>query len=178
MSDKESSVTKQDPNNYWEQLERLEKLIRASELKAGIIFSFHGLVLGVFFDRLEELKPLFQEGALFIVLASFWMITAMISIFFCFKCFKPQISKKYEKNVLFFRDAVYAFGSIEKYSKKVIEIFGKDEEFYTQLSQQIYIESKIIDQKFKNVENAIKYFALSFIFIVIIVVVWFIHLYL
>ncbi len=178
MSDKESSVTKQDPNNYWEQLERLEKLIRASELKAGIIFSFHGLVLGVFFDRLEELKPLFQEGALFIVLASFWMITAMISIFFCFKCFKPQISKKYEKNVLFFRDAVYAFGSIEKYSKKVIEIFGKDEEFYTQLSQQIYIESKIIDQKFKNVEQAIKYFALSFIFIVVIVVVWFIHLYL
>ncbi len=34
---------RQDPNNYWEQLERLEKLIRASELKAGIIFSFHSL---------------------------------------------------------------------------------------------------------------------------------------
>ena len=44
-----------DPNNYWEQLERLEKLIRASELKAGVIFSFHSLVLGLFFDRFEEL---------------------------------------------------------------------------------------------------------------------------
>ena len=31
----------QDSNNYWEQLERLEKLIRASELKAGVVFSFH-----------------------------------------------------------------------------------------------------------------------------------------
>lgn len=31
----------QDPNNYWEQLERLEKLIRASELKVGVLFLFH-----------------------------------------------------------------------------------------------------------------------------------------
>jgi len=178
MADKENSVTKQDPNNYWEQLERLEKLIRASELKAGIIFSFHGLVLGVFFDRLEELQPLFDEGALFIILACFWMLSALISIYFCFKCFKPQITKKYEKNVLFFRDAVYSFGSIEKYTKKIIEIFGEEEEFYSQLGQQIYIESMIIDKKFKSVENAIKYFALSFIFIIIIVIVWFIHLYL
>lgn len=178
MSDKERIQPKQDPNNYWEQLERLEKLIRASELKAGVIFSFHGLILGVFFDRLEQLSPLFQEGIVFIVLACFWMITSLISIFFCFKCFKPQITKKYEKNVLFFRDAVYSFGSIDKFSKKLIEIFGQEEDFYSQLSQQIYIESKIIDQKFKNVEHAIKYFALSFIFIIIIVVVWFIHLYL
>ncbi len=178
MADKENSITRQDPNNYWEQLERLEKLIRASELKAGVIFSFHGLILGVFFDRLEELQPLFEEGALFIVLATFWMISSLISIYFCFKCFKPQITKKYEKNVLFFRDAVYSFGSIEKYTKRLIEIFGEEEDFYSQLGQQIYIESMIIDKKFQHVENAIKYFALSFIFIIIIVIVWFIHLYL
>lgn len=178
MADKENSVTRQDPNNYWEQLERLEKLIRASELKAGVIFSFHGLILGVFFDRLEQLSPLFEEGIVFIILACFWMLTSLISIYFCFKCFKPQITKKYEKNVLFFRDAVYSFGSIEKYTKNLIEIFGEEEEFYTQLGQQIYIESMIIDKKFQHVENAIKYFAISFIFIIIIVIVWFIHLYL
>ena len=178
MSKKINLNKRQDPNNYWEQLERLEKLIRASELKAGVIFSFHGLVLGVFFDRLEELQPLFHEGTLFIVLAAFWMISSLISIYFCFKCFKPQITKKYEKNVLFFRDAVYSFGSIEKYTKRLIEIFGEEEDFYSQLGQQIYIESMIIDKKFKNVEYAIKYFALSFIFIIVIVIIWFIHLYL
>ena len=51
-------MTQQDPNNYWEQLERLEKLIRASELKAGVIFSFHSLILGLFVDRLDFFKPL------------------------------------------------------------------------------------------------------------------------
>ena len=33
-----------DTNDYWEQLERLEKLIRASEFKAGVIFSIHSLI--------------------------------------------------------------------------------------------------------------------------------------
>ena len=54
---------RQDPNNYWEQLERLEKLIRASELKAGIIFSFHSLILGLFIDRIE---PLLQMNRIYI----------------------------------------------------------------------------------------------------------------
>ena len=38
-----------DPNNFWEQLERLEKLIRASEMKAGLILSFQSIILGLFF---------------------------------------------------------------------------------------------------------------------------------
>jgi hypothetical protein len=167
----------QDPNNYWEQLERLEKLIRASELKAGVIFSFHGLILGLFFDRLEQLRPLFQEGPVFIILTLLWMICAWVSIFYCFKCFNPQIDKKFDKNVLFFRDAVYAFGSIEEYTEKLIEIFGEDEKFYSQLAQQIYVESRIIDKKFKSVQDAVKYFAFSVVFVIVIIVVWLVQLY-
>ena len=45
-----------DPNNYWEQLERLEKLIRASELKAGVIFSFHSLILGLFVVEVHTIQ--------------------------------------------------------------------------------------------------------------------------
>ena len=58
MSDKK--VVSQDPNNYWEQLERLEKLIRASELKAGVIFSFHSLILGLFADKIEYFQEIFK----------------------------------------------------------------------------------------------------------------------
>jgi hypothetical protein len=167
----------QDPNNYWEQLERLEKLIRASELKAGVVFSFHGLILGLFFDRLEQLRPLFEGGTVFIVLALLWMLCSWLSIFYCFKCFNPQIDKKFEKNVLFFRDAVYAFGSIEEYTEKIIEIFGEEEKFYSQLAQQIYVESRIIDKKFKSVQDAVKYFAFSVVFVIAMIVVWLVQLY-
>jgi hypothetical protein len=156
---------RQDPNNYWEQLERLEKLIRASELKAGVIFSFHSLVIGLFIDRIEQFEPIFESSRVFGVLSMLWMICVLISIYYCFKCFKPQIELKYDKNVFFFRDAVYAFGDIKDFTKRIMEVCDSEDEMYKQLSEQIHIESKIIDQKFISVQKSIKYFGLSFIFV-------------
>ena len=46
------------------------------------------------------------------------------------------------------------------------------EEIYEQLSEQIHIESKIIDQKFISVQKSIKFFALSFIFVLAALAFW------
>ena len=168
-------MTQQDSNNYWEQLERLEKLIRAAELKAGIVFSFHSLILGLFVDKLEQLKPFFQESIILVIIAFLWMFSVMISIFYTFKCFKPQIELKYDKNVFFFRDAVYSFGGIREYTKRLKDVCSSDE-IFEHLSQQIHVESKIIDQKFICVHRAIKFFALSIIFIIMALAYWLIIL--
>ncbi|WP_394973947.1 Pycsar system effector family protein [uncultured Croceitalea sp.] len=167
MSNSKKPSLKTDSNNYWEQLERLEKLIRASELKAGVIFSFHGVILGLFFDRFEQIQPVFDKGIVFIILILIWFFCVLVSIFFCFKCFRPQIELKYEKNVLFYRDAVYAFGKVEDFSKELIKVYENEKKLFQLLSEQIHAESKIIDQKFKSVQNAIRFFAISFIFVVI-----------
>jgi len=156
---------RQDPNNYWEQLERLEKLIRASELKAGIIFSFHSLIIGLFIDRIEQFQPVIETSKIFVAISFLWMACVLVSIYYCFKCFKPQIELKYDKNVFFFRDAVYSFGDVKAFSKKLMEICDS-EEIYEQLSEQIHIESKIIDQKFVCVHKSIKFFGISIIFVI------------
>jgi hypothetical protein len=164
-------ILKQDSNNYWEQLERLEKLIRASELKAGILFSFHSLILGLLADRLVVFKHFFEESILMVVLSVIWIIFVLLSIFYCFKCFRPQMEIKYNPNVFFFRDAVYKFGNTEEYTKKLLEICGSEDVLYQQLSEQIHAESKIIDGKFKCVHNSIKYFGISFLLLVVICIV-------
>jgi hypothetical protein len=46
------------------------------------------------------------------------------------------------------------------------------EEIYEQLSQQIHIESKIIDAKFICVHKSIKFFGLSFIFVLMALAFW------
>ena len=165
----------QDSNNYWEQLERLEKLIRASELKAGIIFSFHSLILGVFVDRMNYFQSFFERENTFIVVSGLWIVSVLISIFYCFKCFWPRIEINYSKNVFFFKDAVKSFGNCEAYSKRLMEVCETEEEMYSQLSQQIYIESKIIDQKFRCIQHSLKFFAVSFVFILILISIWLIQ---
>tara|TARA_R110000787_G_scaffold60220_14_gene136643 strand:+ start:192 stop:704 length:513 start_codon:yes stop_codon:yes gene_type:complete len=163
---------KQDTNNYWEQLERLEKLIRASELKAGIIFSFHSLILGLFIDRLENFEAIFKESTLVFIFAICWIIMVLISIFYCFKCFHPKMELKNEENVFFFRDAALKYGNIKQYAQKLTQVCETEEEIINQLSQQIFVESKIVNQKFISVQKAIKSFAISFIFVIFILVFW------
>ena len=165
-----------DPNNFWEQLERLEKLIRASELKAGVVFSFHSLILGLFADRLEHFSEIFKANPLLIGLAVLWISSVLVSIYFCFKCFRPRIELKYDKNVFFFRNAAGDFGDSKEYSKKLIEVCKNEDQLFKQLSEQIHVESKIIDEKFKNVNKSIQFFAISFVFIVLILTISLINL--
>lgn len=166
------TITSHDPNNYWEQLERLEKLIRSSELKAGVIFSFHSLILGLFIDRLGYFQEAFNGNMVLIILACLWILCVLISIYFCFKCFMPRIDSKNNKNVFFFKDAVYGFGSMDDYTKKLMDVCSSEEEFFIMLSEQVYIESKIIDRKFDSVQKSIRFFAVSFIFVILLLVIW------
>lgn len=161
-----------EPENYWEQMERLERLIRASELKAGIIFSFHSLVIGVFFDRMEHLSETFHNSTIFTILVVLWLFIVFVSIFFALQCFIPKMELKFDKNVFFFKDAVNHFGSIDQYSKKLMDTVADREELFDQLGQQIYIESKIVDTKFRSVKRAMKYMAYSFVFVVLIMILW------
>ena len=59
----------QDSNNYWEQLERMEKLIRAAEVKAGVVFSFHSLILGLFVDRMDYFQGIFEKSIAFFIIS-------------------------------------------------------------------------------------------------------------
>ena len=162
----------QDTNNYWEQLERLEKLIRASELKAGILFSFHSLILGLFVDRISNFEYLFKENYFFIAIAILWVICVIISIYYCFKCFQPNLQMKYETNVFFFRDAAHEFKDVKKYTKEINRICETNEEIIIQLSHQIHAESVIIDKKFYNVKRAIQFFLFSFLCLVLMMSFW------
>lgn len=163
---------RQDPNNYWEQLERLEKLIRASELKAGVVFSFHSLILGLFVDRIEGFKDIFMDSPVLLVLLLLWFLTVTISIFFCFRCFKPSMQLNYDKNVFFFKDAAHKFGKTEDYISELIKICGSEENLYKALAEQIHAESIIIDGKFNSVKRSITFFAISFLFIIITALYW------
>lgn len=165
-------MAQQDPNNYWEQLERLEKLIRVSELKAGVLFSFHSLILGLFADRLNEFKDVFVTYPYMIVLLVLWLIMVGLSIFYCFRCFKPTMDLSYKKNVFFFGDAANKYTSTEDYTKALIDTIGSDDALYKALAEQIHAESKIIDRKFLNVKRSITTFGISFLFLVVILSIW------
>lgn len=132
---------------YIETLKHLTNLNRASEIKAGLILSFYGLLLGVVFQYLSQIVSQIDDKLIFVSFLVSWLILIAISIYWSFRCFMPHIEGKYKRNVFFFNDAIMHYGSIEDYSKMFYEVASNQENLYDQLGQQIYIHSKIVAQK-------------------------------
>ena len=156
-----------DTNDYWEQLERLEKLIRASEFKAGVIFSFHSLILSFFVDRFENFEFFLKESLLFLILIGIWLLSVILSLYFCFRCFRPHMELSYKRNVFFFKDAANKYESVEDFSKELIKTCTSKDEIVKSLSEQIHAESLIIEKKFSHVKRATKFFIISFLILIV-----------
>ncbi len=148
-------------DHYWGSINYVLGLIRASEVKAGLILTFYGILLNFIFQKIEMVLT---EGVghitLYVILV-FWFIATVVSIYFSIRCFMPRIEGKYEKNVFFFGDIISKFGTIKEFSKTFYKISLQEEELFDQLGQQIFIISKIADQKFKYVNSSLRFLAIG-----------------
>lgn len=148
-------------DHYWGSINYVLGLIRASEIKAGLLLSFYGILLNFIFQKIDLL---FSQGAHQIVLyvfMAFWFLATVVSIYFSIRCFMPRIEGKYEKNMFFFGDVISKFGTINDFSKSFYRLSLKEEELFDQLGQQIFIISKIADQKFRYVNRSLRFLAIS-----------------
>lgn len=171
MSEVKKKHILEDPSNYWEQLERLDRLIRAAELKAGLIFSFHSLFIGVIIDKIGEVSK-YMEGSLFSgIMVGLWFALVIVSLFYALRCFRPQMEMNFDTNAFFFIDANRNFGDVKGFRTAYREINQDPDQLYGQLAEQIYVHSKIIDFKFATVQKSLKFLSLSFFWLLVIVIV-------
>ncbi len=150
-------------NVYWEGIKYISGLNRSSEIKAGLIISFYGLLIGVVFQLAIEVGSDFSFNYLLIIASIIFLIFVSRSIYFSFKCFLPQIETNFDSNVFFFHDAVTKYGSISDYSRHLINLLEDEERLYEQLGEQIFVNSLIASKKFKDVNKSVKNLVYSFI---------------
>jgi len=160
-------------DHYWGSINYVFSLIRASEVKAGLILSFYGILLNLIYRNLADVIAAADGGHLLIYLPlGLWVLCTATSIYYSIRCFMPRMETKFDKNVFFFKDVISKFGSIRQFSKTFYKISLNEEELFDQLGQQIYINSKIADIKFKSVNRSIYYLATSLI-LLFIVGIWY-----
>ncbi len=150
-------------DHYWGTISYLTSLIKASELKAGLILSFYGILLNFIYQGTENFsKDLTNDTFLYILMGS-WILCTSASIFYCVRCFIPKIEDKFSRNMFFFKDIISKFGDIKEFSKTFFTMSKDEDMLFEQLGEQIYIISKISDWKFKNVKRAISLLAIGLI---------------
>ncbi len=148
-------------DHYWGSINYVFSLVKASELKAGLILSFYGILLNFIYQHIGMILDS-ESCNLFVYFLLGLCFSAMtISIYFSIRCFMPRYEAKYEKNIFFFGDVVTKFGDIKEFSKTFYDISIDGEKLFDQLGQQIYINSKIAATKFKNVNRSLQFLAIS-----------------
>ena len=160
-------------DHYWGSIMYISNLIKASELKAGLILSFYGILLNFIYQNVGHVLAHFKNDTIFYILLACWFASTVISIYFSVRCFMPRIEGKYEKNIFFFGDVITKFGSIKQFSKTFFHISLDEDQLFDHLGQQIYINSKIAAMKFRNVNHALKFLALG-LFILLTMVMYYV----
>ena len=155
-------------DHYWGSINYIAALIRASEIKAGLILSFYGILFNIIYQNLGFVLELGSKYVFLYVLLGLYFMFTTASIYFSIRCFMPRIEGKYEKNMFFFGDVISKFGDIKEFSKTFYKVSLDEVELFDQLGQQIYINSKITALKFKNVNRSIFLLAIGLILLFII----------
>jgi len=161
-------------DHYWGSISYISSLIKASELKAGLILSFYGILLNFIFQSIGIIISEVSNANFFYVLIGLWFLFTATSIFYCVRCFIPRIEGNYDKNIFFFGDVITKFGTIKEFAKTFYRISVDEDQLFEQLGEQIYIISKIAAWKFRNVKRAIWFLALGLSILLISTVYYFV----
>lgn len=155
-------------DHYWGSINYISGLIRASEIKAGLILSFYGILFNFIYKGMSIVLSQVSGNVVYTVLIALWGAITVTSVYFCLRCFIPRIEGKFEKNAFFFGDVITKYGDIKEFSKTFYQISLDEEELFFQLGEQVYINAKIAALKFKYVNRAIRLLALGlFLFFVL-----------
>ncbi|RDK87020.1 Pycsar system effector family protein [Marinirhabdus gelatinilytica] len=161
------SHTEELVDHYWGSMAHVTSLIKASELKAGLILSFYGILLNFIYQATGTVLQNVTGDTILYTCIGLWVSCTAISVFFCVRCFIPKIEGKFSPNVFFFGDVIRKFGDIKEFSKTFYNISLDEEKLFGQLGEQIFIISKIAAWKFKNVQRAIWFLAFGLLLLFI-----------
>ncbi len=157
-------------DHYWGSINYVFGLVKASELKAGLILSFYGIILNFIYQNIEMVIIQASTHFFLYILLGLWLLATVASIYYSIRCFMPRIEAKFDKNIFFFGDVITKYGSIKEFSKIFYRISLNEEELFDQLGQQIFINSKIAASKFKNVNRSIRLLAVGLLLFFVIIV--------
>lgn len=143
-------------DHYWGSIGYVTALIKASELKAGLLLSFYGILLNFIVQAVITYFEAESHHTVLFILIGLWFFCTAASIYYCVRCFIPKIEGSYDPNIFFFGDVISKFGDIKQFAAHFYKVSLDEDQLFVQMGEQIYIISKIAAWKFKNVKRALR----------------------
>lgn len=163
---------------YHQNLRDINEWIKVADNKANFLVAFYTLVVGSLLVQLNEYIKIvenYKNIIIFIFINLFLLLTIIFigkSFWLFYSAVHPRISsqryiKNKQKSYVFWKD----IASFEYNEFKLIIQDLEIDNLFNDILRQVFINSKICEEKFKNVENAYKLILPTLISLVIYTVI-------
>lgn len=156
----------------WKTYSTINEWIRFADTKAGGILALNGVIAGIVISKILGSTDCLQNHPGLSILLVIGAITAFGSIYFAVRCLNPTLKVGESSSLIFFAHVAKAFSTPDGYRQAVQKTFTDDGQLMTQISDQVWANSKVAWKKYKNVVWATRFLALTvsvFIFASIVI---------
>ena len=153
----------EDLDNIWNTYNAIKDWLIFSDTKAGAIIAFYAIFGSTFLPKFIEIKNTIFPSLTFSIL---WILTislSSISIIFALLCLYPSKRISCSNSIFFYRDIAENFPTASKYSFQWQKLYYQDDSSLKDISEQVWVLSKIATKKYDFVSYSIKYLIFSII---------------
>lgn len=167
-------MSEQTVETAWRTYEIINEWIKFSDAKAGAILAADGVIASVVFALLQSSFQVSSANLLTIIIIVLGIICVCFSVYFSLLCLNPTLKVGEPKSLIFFDHIAQKYQIPADYKKDFLETFNDTDTAITQITEQIWANSKVAKKKYFAVTWSTRFFGAIVVIILIgTIVSWF-----
>ncbi len=148
-------------DNLWKTYGIINEWIKFSDAKAGAVLALNGVIIGLIYSNLQNNPGDFTKHPIIFTSLMLGILVGCISIYFCLRCLNPTLKLGEPNSLIFFSHISQKFKKYEDYVNAANNAFNDEKNLQDDLSQQIWVNSKVAHNKYVAVTWAIRLLSLT-----------------
>ncbi|SDP86407.1 hypothetical protein SAMN05428975_3127 [Mucilaginibacter sp. OK268] len=167
--------TTQHNQRYWEILQTNIEWLRFSETKATLVLTVYGVLFTLIYTNSTAVFTSVSASGWLLFMVFVYVGFALTSIGFAFLCINPILQNKNPNSIIYFGHISKKFKNKREYMDFAKTILDDEEKYADQITEQIYVISKVAWNKYVKVTWALRFFIGGLAWLLLILIVYLIQ---
>lgn len=153
--------------DLWNILSKTTDWVKYSDTKAAVLLTVHGVLLTIVYTNAISVYNYSFQNWFTIILSLLIAASSLTSIVYCFLTINPKLKNENPTSLIYFGHIQKNFDNYQDYYIAVKSKFSKKKKLNKQLTEQIYVNSKVAWKKFSLITISMRYFFVSIVLLLI-----------
>ena len=162
-----------EKEEYWKILNKITDWIKFSDTKAVVVLTVYGIIITIIYSNSKDVYDYLSNSSFSIILSIIIGVLSFLSVLFSFLAINPRLKNPNANSIIYFGHIQEKYNNPSDYYLQSQQILTDENEYEKQISEQVFVNSKIAWKKFKNVSYSIRCFFFSILTLIIILIEYF-----